>query len=682
MIQENGKKIFAFIQARYFSNRLPGKVCKKLVNNLTVLDIVIKRLKKSKKVSNVIVLTTKKNNKEIIATCKKNKVKFFKGSENNVLDRFYNAAKKYDAKNIVRITADCPLIDISILDENIDIYLKNNLDYISNINPPSFPDGLDIEIFNFKSLSKSWRNAKSNFDREHVTQYILRNNSFKKKNIANKINYSTHRWTLDTKEDLILLKFIFNYFKPDIYFSWKKVLKLLSKNPSKFKVNAGFERNFGMKMNKGQKLWKRARKIIAGGNHLFSKRPEIFLPDKWPTYYSKAKGCFIWDMENKKYTDVSLMGVGTNILGYSNNTIDNAVIKKVKKSNLSTLNSFDDIKLAEKLIEMHPWLQMVRFTRSGGEANAVAIRLARAATGKDNIAVCGYHGWHDWYMSANIQSNKNLDSLLMKNLSNNGVPKGLKNTVFPFRYNDFNELKKIVEKNDIGIIKMEVMRNEKPKNNFLKNVRQLAKKKKIVLIFDECTSGFRETFGGLHIKEKIYPDMLILGKALGNGYAINAILGREDIMHAAENTFISSTFWSERSGPVAALATLKLMEKIQSWKIITKKGIEIKKNWTKIAKIHNIDLEVSGIESLPSFKINNNDWNKYKTYISQEMLKKKFLAGNTIYVCINHNNKILEKYYDELDKIFKKIKNCMDEKEDINNILETNECATGFYRLN
>ena len=181
MIQENGKKIFAFIQARYFSNRLPGKVCKKLVNNLTVLDIVIKRLKKSKKVSNVIVLTTKKNNKEIIATCKKNKVEFFKGSENNVLDRFYNAAKKYDAKNIVRITADCPLIDISILDENIDIYLKNNLDYISNINPPSFPDGLDIEIFNFKSLSKSWRNAKSNFDREHVTQYILRNNSFKKK---------------------------------------------------------------------------------------------------------------------------------------------------------------------------------------------------------------------------------------------------------------------------------------------------------------------------------------------------------------------------------------------------------------------------------------------------------------------------------------------------------------------
>jgi glutamate-1-semialdehyde aminotransferase/spore coat polysaccharide biosynthesis protein SpsF (cytidylyltransferase family) len=676
------KKFFAFVQARYDSMRMPGKVCKKLTSQLSALEILLERLKKSKKIYEIIVLTSRNNNKEIIKICKKSKIKFFIGSEKNVLDRYYKAAKKYKAKHILRITADCPLTDISIVNKVIDTYSKNNFDYVSNVNPPTFPDGLDIELFNFKSLQSSWRNVFDNFQKEHITQYILKNNSFKKKNIISDTNYSNERWTLDTKKDLILLRYIFNSLKPNIFFSWKNVLGLMKKNRSKFNINKSYDRNFGMKINKNQMLWSRAKKIIAGGNHLFSKRPEMFLPNKWPTYYSKAKGCFIWDLENKKYTDLSLMGVGTNILGYSNNVVDQAVIKNLKKSNLSTLNSFHEVELAEKLIKMHPWFDMVRFTRSGGEANAVAIRIARAASGKDKVAVCGYHGWHDWYLSANIQNNKNLDNLLMKNLHNLGVPKKLKNTVFPFRYNDFNGLKKIIEKNDIGIIKMEVMRNEKPKNNFLQKVQNLAKKKNIILIFDECTSGFRETFGGLHIKEKVYPDMMILGKALGNGYAINAILGKKMIMDATHNTFISSTFWTERSGPVAALQTLKVMENIKSWKIISKTGKSIKKNWTKIAKKNKIDIKISGIESLPSFQINHPNWMKFKTYITQEMLKKRILAGNSIYVSIDHEKKILIKYYKHLDKIFKKIKKCIDGKNNINNILENEVCASDFFRLN
>ena len=156
---------------------------------------------------------------------------------------------------------------------------------------------------------------------------------------------------------------------------------------------------------------------------LFSKNPDLFLPKKWPAYFSKAKDCYIWDLENKKYIDMSFMGVGTNVIGYANSKIDNQVINSIKKSNMSTLNTNYEILLAEKLIEIHKWADMARFTRTGGEANSVAIRLARAFTSKDNIAACGYHGWHDWYLSSNLMNKKNLEQHLLKNLSIKGVPK-------------------------------------------------------------------------------------------------------------------------------------------------------------------------------------------------------------------------------------------------------------------
>ena len=232
-----------------------------------------------------------------------------------------------------------------------------------------------------------------------------------------------------------------------------------------------------MKLNKTQKLWKKAKKIIPGGNMLLSKRPDLYLPNKWPAYYSKTKGCEIWDLDNKKYFDISLMGVGTNILGYSNPIIDREVKKIVKLGNLSTLNYKEEVYLAEKLIEMHSWSDMVKFARTGGEANAIAIRIARAASGKDNVAFCGYHGWHDWYLATNLRNKKNLNHHLLKGISTKGVPRNLKNSIFLFKYNDYKSLENLVERKKIGTIFMEVMRNEYPQNNFLQKVRDLSKKK-------------------------------------------------------------------------------------------------------------------------------------------------------------------------------------------------------------
>ena len=434
-------------------------------------------------------------------------------------------------------------------------------------------------------------------------------------------------------------------------------------------------------MGKGQELYKKGKKLIPGGTMLLSKRPEMFLPDKWPSYFSKAKGCEIWDLDNRKYIDMSIMGIGTNSLGYGHKDVDKAVEKIISMGNMSTFNCPEEVKLAEKLIEINPWADMVRFARTGGEANAIAVRIARAASGKDGVAICGYHGWHDWYLSANHNLGNDLSEHLLPGLNPLGVPKNLSNTVFPFHYNDFDELLKIVEENNIGVIKMEVVRNFGPKNDFLAKVKNLAIKKKIVLIFDECTSGFRETFGGIFKKFNVEPDLVMFGKTLGNGYAITAVVGKKEVMEAAQNTFISSTFWTERIGPSAALKTLEIMEKIKSWEIITNLGKKVRKGWDDLAKNNGLKIIISGIPAISSYSFSNNNL-KYKTYITQEMLKKGFLASTDFYSCIAHTESHLSNYFDHLESIFSIISKCEKKQKNIDELLEGPVCHNGFYRLN
>ena len=434
-------------------------------------------------------------------------------------------------------------------------------------------------------------------------------------------------------------------------------------------------------MSTGNKLYKRAKKIIPGGNMLLSKRPEMFLPDQWPSYYSKAKGCKIWDLDGRELIDMSIMGIGTNTLGYGNPEVDEAVLETIKNGNMSTLNCPEEVYLAEKLVEMHQWADMVRFARSGGEANAIAIRIARAASGRDKIAVCGYHGWHDWYLSANLGNKKSLDGHLLPGLNPKGVPRNLKDTIFPFNYNQFEELEELVNTHNIGVIKMEVVRNSEPKNDFLNKVRKLANLKNIILVFDECTSGFRETFGGIHKKYNVEPDMAMFGKALGNVYAITAIIGKKEIMQEAQSTFISSTFWTERIGPSAALKTLEVMNREKSWIKIKEIGNTISLIWKKLAHKYDLSIDIFGLPALIKFKFNSKNNLAYKTLISQEMLKKGFLAANSVYVCTEHNMDILENYEYALDNVFGMISECENGNRSIIDLLEVEVCNDGFKRL-
>ena len=674
-------KIVAIVQARMGSTRLPNKVMKP-INGVPMVELLLTRLAKCQRLDQIVLATSvDPRNQVLIDHVAALGFAWEQGSEQDVLDRFVQAADRHGADVVVRITGDCPLVDPQLVDDCILHFLQAEVDYLSNTSPPTYPDGLDVEVVRLGALRRALQESTQPFDHEHVTPYVRESGLFTTATYAHPQDLSNLRWTVDDPEDFEVISQVFEHFAPEIHFRWQDVLALAQARPELFAANQHLERNQGATMGTGQKLWQRAKRVIPGGNMLLSKRAEMFLPDQWPAYFSKAKGCKVWDLDGNEYIDMSIMGIGTNTLGYGHPEVDEAVHQTVAMGNMSTFNCPEEVYLAEKLVELHPWADMVRFARSGGEANAIAIRIARAASGKDRVAICGYHGWHDWYLAANLADDQGLDGHLLPGLEPHGVPRHLKGTVFPFNYNRFDELEALVNNQDIGVIKMEVVRNLGPEDHFLQRVRQLATDRGIVLIFDECTSGFRETFGGLHKKYGVEPDMAMFGKALGNGYAITATIGRREIMEAAQSTFISSTFWTERIGPTAALKTLEVMERERSWDMITQTGLTIRQRWQQLADKHGLNLSHWGLPALTGFTIQSDRALAYKTLITQEMLKKGYLASTSIYVCTEHKPEVVDGYFAALDPVFGLIKQC-EQGRDVMGLLKGPLCHAGFKRLN
>jgi glutamate-1-semialdehyde 2,1-aminomutase len=430
----------------------------------------------------------------------------------------------------------------------------------------------------------------------------------------------------------------------------------------------------------GPRLWQKAKELIPGGSMLLSKRAEMYLPQGWPAYFDRTQGCSIWDLDGREFKDLSLMGVGTNILGYSHPDVDNAVMETVRKGNLSTLNAPEEVYLAEKLIELHPWADMVRYARSGGEICAIAVRIARAATGKDKVAFCGYHGWHDWYLAANLGENDGLDGHLLPGLDPNGVPRALAGTSVPFQFNDLEQLTNILRSDpEIGAIYLEVQRSDPPDPGFLEGVRALATQHNAVLIFDECTSGFRRTLGGMHLHYQVEPDLATFGKTLGNGYAITAVIGRESVMQAAQKTFISSTFWTERIGPTAALATLKVMEETSAPQRVHEIGIQVQQRWVELGTAHGLVVTPGGLPALANFSIDNYDPLAVKTFITQAMLDHGYLASNSMYTSIAHTPEVLDQYFEALGTVFAQITRSSD--PNLGELLPQGSAQAGFKRL-
>ena len=435
-----------------------------------------------------------------------------------------------------------------------------------------------------------------------------------------------------------------------------------------------------MKNKSGAALWDRAKKIIPGGTQLLSKRSEMFLPDQWPSYYSKAKGVEIWDLDGNKFTDMSIMGVGACILGYADNEVNTAVHKAVDKGSISTLNCPEEVDLAELLLKLHPWADMVRYTKTGGEAMAVAVRISRAHTGRDIVAFCGYHGWHDWYLAANLADNKNLDGQLLPGLEPKGVPRGLKGTALPFNYNNLDELERIVENNDVGVIVMEPLRHHEPAPGFLAGVRKIADDIGAVLIFDEVTSGWRMNVGGVHALYKVIPDIAVYGKAMSNGYSMAAIIGKKEVMESAQESFISSTYWTEGIGLVASIATINkcIDNKVPEHLIAI--GKQISRGWENLSKEYSLPIEIMGIPPLTTFKFISDNSQVIHTLFTQEMLERGFLASKSVYVSYSHSNQHVEDYLSNVERVFSIIQQGI-ENGKINSLLEGPVAHEGFKRL-
>lgn len=434
--------------------------------------------------------------------------------------------------------------------------------------------------------------------------------------------------------------------------------------------------------NKGQSLYRKAKLRIPGGTQLFSKRPELFLPEQWPSYYAKAKGVEVWDLDGNKYIDMSYMGLGACVLGYADPEVDNAVKAAIDSGSMSTLNCPEEVQLADLLCALHPWAEMVRYARTGGEAMAIAVRIARAKTGKDKIAFCGYHGWHDWYLAANLGGENTLDSHLLPGLEPSGVPHSLKGTMFPFRYNRIEELKTIVakHKNELAAIVMEPVRNYDPEPDFLAGVKEVARGIGAALIFDEVSSGWRLTTGGAHLLYDVTPDIAVFAKAMSNGYPMAAVIGVGSVMQAAQDSFISSTYWTERIGPSAALATIGKHQRCNIPEYLIKTGKRVQSGWKSAAERHGLKISVYGIPPLAHFSFDYDNGQAIRTLFTQEMLEKGFLATNAFYASYAHQDHHIESYSKAVDETFGFIAEAI-EKDKVEKLLKGPIAHSGFHRL-
>jgi len=434
-----------------------------------------------------------------------------------------------------------------------------------------------------------------------------------------------------------------------------------------------------------QEIYTRAKQIIPGGTQLLSKRPEMYAPERWPAYYREARGCEVIDLDGRRLTDMTTSGIGSCLLGYADPEVTNAVVRRVQLGSMCTLNSSEEFELAEQLIAIHPWAEQVRYCRTGGEAMAVAVRIARAATRRDRIAFCGYHGWSDWYLAAELAegSRDQLKEHLLPGLEPLGVPKGLAGTALPFRYNHIDELATIVRQHgsQLAAVVMEPTRSLDPAPDFLEDVRQLCDDCGAALVFDEITAGWRMHLGGVHLKYGIHPDIAVFGKAIGSGHPLSAIIGRAQVMEAAQATFISSTYWTEGVGPTAGLATLRKFQQIDVPAHVESIGDAFRTRWEALGHEHGVSARATGHASLLHLSFDHPQAAALGTLFTVRMLQRGYLTGSSFYPSLSHTEHHLENYFVSAEPVFSELAQAIRE-EDILRRLGSPIRHRGLTRLN
>lgn len=554
----------ALIQARMGSSRFPGKVLADL-SGRPMLWHVVNRVRHARNVEKVVVATTDEATDDAIARfCAQEGINCFRGNEQDVLDRFYHAAKANRADVVVRITADCPLIDPEVIDKVVARFETGDCDYASNVERYTYPDGLDIEVFSFHALERAWREAGKPSEREHVTPY-LRSGKFRTANVESETPVSPvkYRWTVDHPADLEFVRKVYGVFSKDENFGFRDVFNLLKERPDLATIqvetitNEGYYKSLYQQAAAGpapkrplaqSQAWlERAKKVIPSCAQTFSKGYTQYVQGVAPVFLQRGKGCRVWDVDGNEYIDY-VQGLLPNILGYAHEGVNAAAAAQLAEGHSFSLPHPLEVQLAERLTHLIPCAEMVRFGKNGSDATSGAVRAARAFTGRDRIACCGYHGWQDWYIGSTTR--------------NAGVPQAVRNLTHPFTYNDLTSLEKLFAErpSEFAAVIMEPVNFVEPAPGFLQEIKDLAHRHGALLIFDEICSGFHFGLGGAQKIFGVVPDLSCFGKAMGNGFPISCVVGRADVMRIFDEIFYSFTFAGEVASMAAAMKVLDILE--------------------------------------------------------------------------------------------------------------------------
>ncbi len=629
------KKI-VIIQARMGSTRFPGKVLEKLLGK-PILQWVVEASQKTDLIDDVIVATsTLPIDLPIVEWCKSNGVSFSQGSEEDVLDRYYQAAMTYKADIIVRVTSDCPLLQPDLVSQVLYLVSSNQADYASNTNPPTWPDGLDCEAFTFKALEYAHKNATRSSDREHVTPFIRNHQKqFKCLNVDSPAaGLEKHRWTVDAPADLTYVQSLVERCdgSPTLY----RLLDVIEKNPDL--IQPAYQRNEGFvkslisenvlceDFSESQSLLKRALKVIPVGSQTFSKSYIQYPQNTAPLFLTHGQGAKVWDVDGNEYVDF-VNALFPNILGYQDPNVNLAIKRQLNKGISFSLSTELEIELAEKLVEIIPSAEMVRFAKNGTDVTSASVRLARAYTGRDKMIVCGYHGWQDWSIGTTSR--------------NKGIPQAVCDLSVSVPYNDLQCVEDLLKTGAFAGLIMEPCNVAEPNPGYLQGIKDLCERYGSVFIFDEIVTGFRFALGGAQEYFGVTPHLSCFGKAMGNGMPISAIVGRKDIMREMEDIFFSGTFGGEALSLAAALTTIKKLQEHDVISYLWKIGQSLENQVTKLVRDNQLDFVIKLVGFAPWKIMQFLDHSSaaaavIKTYFLQEMLKRGVLILGSHNVSFAH----------------------------------------------
>lgn len=634
----------AIVQARMGSTRLPGKVLEDIAGR-PMLWHVVHRVRAAGLVDEVVVATsTSDEDDPVEAFCEEHGIPCFRGSEEDVLDRFHRAAERHGADPVVRITGDCPLSDPRVIDRVVRAYHDLDADYVTNVLPYTYPDGLDVEVFSFAALETAAKEATTRRDREHVTPFIRNDDRFAVANVEAEVDLSRegHRWTVDHPEDLSFVRRVYELAGEEL-FGMETVLAILEEHPEVRDMNRDIVRNEGAylsftkeppvppkarKLDRSMHLLEAAAERIPSASQTFSKRPKQYVRGVTPVFVERAEGCRVFDVDGNAYLDYP-MALGPVVLGHCHPHVTRAVQEQLGKGTTFSLPHPLEVEVADLLAEIIPCAEMVRFGKNGSDATSGAVRVARAFTSRDVVAVCGYHGWQDWYVASTSR--------------NAGVPKTVQRLTVKFHYNDLDSLRQVFEEHpdEVAAVVMEPVGVTDPKEGFLEGVRDLTHEHGALLVFDEIVTGFRLALGGAQEHYGVEPDLACFGKAMANGYPLSSVVGRRDVMELFDEVFFSFTFGGEALSLAACKATIGFMQEHDVVAHLWEQGKRLKDGTNVLARHYGIDDHVRcvGLPPRTALKFvdtSGSEWIELKSLFIQECVKRGVLVAGSHLVSHSH----------------------------------------------